>query len=186
MSLSRASLLSLVLPLLLSPPARGVQASPSAASHLSDLSGEYTYSADPGTPVSFYLEDGVLTVESARMVPTHLTWVADDSYALPNVPDAVFRFTRDDSGHGVTVTVPRDSGSIYHRTGPPVHHLFHDYVASDVMIPMRDGVKLHAIILKPADIRTPLPFLMTRTPYGVKGTSRASFFAQRPELARDG
>ena len=54
------------------------------------------------------------------------------------------------------------------------------------MIPMRDGVKLHAVILKPADIATPLPFLMQRTPYGVDGTNRASFFAQRPELARDG
>ena len=54
------------------------------------------------------------------------------------------------------------------------------------MIPMRDGVKLHAVILKPADIAMPLPFLIQRTPYGVDGTSRASFFAQRPELARDG
>ncbi len=54
------------------------------------------------------------------------------------------------------------------------------------MIPMRDGVKLHAVILKPADIATPLPILMERTPYGVDETSRAWFFAQRPELARDG
>ncbi len=38
------------------------------------------------------------------------------------------------------------------------------------MIPMRDGVKLHAVILKPADISTPLPILMQRTPYGVDET----------------
>ena len=57
---------------------------------------------------------------------------------------------------------------------------------TEVMIPMRDGVKLHAVILRPADIATPLPILMERTPYGVDETSRASFFAQRPELARDG
>ena len=54
------------------------------------------------------------------------------------------------------------------------------------MIPMRDGVKLHTIILKPADITTPLPFLIQRTPYGVDGTNRMSFFGGRPELARDG
>ena len=54
------------------------------------------------------------------------------------------------------------------------------------MIPMRDGVRLHAVILKPADIQTPLPFLIQRTPYGVDGTNRASFFGGRPELARDG
>ena len=77
-------------------------------------------------------------------------------------------------------------GTLYSRTGPPVHHIFHDYVRTEVMIPMRDGVKLHAVILRPADIATPLPILMERTPYGVDETSRASFFAQRPELARDG
>ncbi len=79
-----------------------------------------------------------------------------------------------------------EPGTLYSRTGPPVHHVFHDYQRTEVMIPMRDGVKLHAVILKPADIATPLPILIERTPYGVDGTSRASFFAQRPELARDG
>ena len=76
--------------------------------------------------------------------------------------------------------------TVYERTGDPVHHVFHDYQRTEVMIPMRDGVKLHTVILKPADITTPLPFLMQRTPYGVDGTSRAAFFAQRPQLARDG
>src|SRR3569833_4550744 len=51
---------------------------------------------------------------------------------------------------------------------------------------MRDGIKLHTIILKPSDITTPLPFLIQRTPYGVDGTSRMSFFGGRPELAREG
>jgi hypothetical protein len=70
--------------------------------------------------------------------------------------------------------------TVYQRTGPPVHHLFHDYQRTEVMIPMRDGVKLHAVILKPADIAAPLPFLIQRTPYGVDGTNRASFFGQPP------
>ena len=73
------------------------------------------------------------------------------------------------------------------RTGDPVHHVFHDYVRTEVMIPMRDGVKLHAVILKPADIADAAAHSSSeRTPYGVDGTSRASFFAQRPELARAG
>jgi putative CocE/NonD family hydrolase len=54
------------------------------------------------------------------------------------------------------------------------------------MIPMRDGVKLHVVILKPSDIATPLPILLERTPYGVDDENRESFFAARPELARDG
>ena len=39
-----------------------------------------------------------------------------------------------------------------------------DYVRRDVMIPMRDGVKLHTVILLPKGARN-APVLMTRTPY---------------------
>jgi uncharacterized protein len=39
-----------------------------------------------------------------------------------------------------------------------------DYVRRDVMIPMRDGVKLHTVILIPKDTKN-APILLTRTPY---------------------
>ena len=39
-----------------------------------------------------------------------------------------------------------------------------DYTRRDVMIPMRDGVKLHAVILVPKGAKG-APILMTRTPY---------------------
>src|SRR5262249_42239500 len=48
----------------------------------------------------------------------------------------------------------------------------YDFVKRDVMIPMRDGVKLHTIILVPKGARH-APILMTRTPYGAgKAVSR--------------
>ena len=37
----------------------------------------------------------------------------------------------------------------------------------EVMIPMRDGVRLQTVILTPRGVREPLPFLIERTPYGV-------------------
>jgi uncharacterized protein len=40
----------------------------------------------------------------------------------------------------------------------------YDYVRRDVMIPMRDGVKLHTVVLVPKGARN-APILMTRTPY---------------------
>ena len=40
-----------------------------------------------------------------------------------------------------------------------------DFVKRDVMIPMRDGVKLHTVILLPRGQQN-LPLLLTRTPYG--------------------
>ena len=45
----------------------------------------------------------------------------------------------------------------------PVTESF-DYVKRDVMIPMRDGVKLHTVILVPKGA-TNAPILLTRTPY---------------------
>ncbi|MGA2170192.1 MAG: CocE/NonD family hydrolase [Terracidiphilus sp.] len=162
------------------------QAAAPSAAQLEALAGEYTDPADPDTPFSFYVQDGKLIAESERNVPTELKPVSALQFGVPDAK-ITLTFTLDASGRGVTLAVsPDPEGSVYRRTGPPVHHLFHDYQRSEVMIPMRDGVKLHAVILKPADIAAPLPFLIQRTPYGADGTNRASFFNSRPELARDG
>jgi putative CocE/NonD family hydrolase len=49
-----------------------------------------------------------------------------------------------------------------------------DYIKRDVMIPMRDGVKLHTVILTPRGARG-APILFTRTPYDATAlTSHAS------------
>ena len=40
----------------------------------------------------------------------------------------------------------------------------YDYVKRDVMIPMRDGVRLHTVIVVPKGARN-APLLLTRTPY---------------------
>jgi putative CocE/NonD family hydrolase len=55
-----------------------------------------------------------------------------------------------------------------------------DYEKRDVMIPMRDGVKLHAVILVPRGAKN-APILLTRTPYNA--TSQVSHNAS-PDLAR--
>jgi putative CocE/NonD family hydrolase len=48
----------------------------------------------------------------------------------------------------------------------------YDYVRREVMIPMRDGVRLHTVILVPKSARD-APILLTRTPYNAsKRTSR--------------
>ncbi|MBB3054906.1 CocE/NonD family hydrolase [Mucilaginibacter gotjawali] len=41
------------------------------------------------------------------------------------------------------------------------------YSRQEVMIPMRDGIKLHTVIYTPKNQAEKLPFLITRTPYGV-------------------
>lgn len=41
------------------------------------------------------------------------------------------------------------------------------FTKREVLIPMRDGVKLHTVIYSPKDVSKKQPILMTRTPYGV-------------------
>jgi uncharacterized protein len=165
--------------------AQAAEAPAPTAAQLEALAGEYTGPDEPDTPLTFYPQDGVLVVESDRRVPTNLTALSATEFADPD-SKTTLRFNLDAEGRGASVTFSTEPEVVYPRTGPAVHHVFQDYQRSEVMIPMRDGIKLHAIVLKPADISAPLPFLLTRTPYGVDGTSRASFFAERPELARDG
>ena len=61
------------------------------------------------------------------------------------------------------VFVPR-FGAAPQRQRPDFSALF---TKTDVMIPMRDGVKLHTEFYTPKNASTPLPILMNRTPYGI-------------------
>lgn len=45
------------------------------------------------------------------------------------------------------------------------------YRKTSAMIPMRDGIKLHTVILSPVGATHDLPILLQRTPYGANGSS---------------
>src|SRR5215470_563943 len=47
----------------------------------------------------------------------------------------------------------------------------YDYVKREVMIPMRDGVKLHTVIVVPKGARN-APMLLTRTPYNASARAQ--------------
>jgi hypothetical protein len=157
---------------------------PSTA-QLQNLSDEYADLTDPDTPYDVYVDGSKLMIESERMVPARLDPQTATEFNL-EASKTTINFTLDGNGRATQLTDSSISEVIFKRTGEPVRHVFHVYVATDVMIPMRDRVKLHAIILKPADISTPLPIIMDRTPYGVDGFDRKQIFRWRPELARDG
>ena len=159
---------------------------PAPAAQPEALSGEYTNALEPDTPLSFSVQDGKLVYESERQVPVELNPISGLSFGNPDAQETL-RFSLDPTGQCASmVLTDRSSSTVYRRTGAPVHHLFHDYRRAEVMIPMRDGIKLHAVILKPADIAGPLPIILQRTPYGSDVINRTSFFNLRPEMARAG
>ncbi len=104
-------------------------------------------------------------------------------------PDHGLRFHFLTTG-GVTTGVERIAGQekvvFERRSDQPVIYSFHTYVREEAMIPMRDGVKLHAVIIRPQGWGKPLPMLMERTPYGVDGYSAGNIYSFHPELARSG
>jgi putative CocE/NonD family hydrolase len=59
------------------------------------------------------------------------------------------------------------------------------FAERDVMIPARDGVRLHTKIFVPKSQAGPLPILMRRTPYGIEGAAGA-FERVYKTLADDG
>ena len=59
------------------------------------------------------------------------------------------------------------------------------YADTTLMIPMRDGTRLHTRLFRPRQQTEPLPFVMLRTPYGIDGASR-QFHTYLKEMADDG
>jgi len=50
----------------------------------------------------------------------------------------------------------------------------------EVMIPMRDGVKLFTVVLIPKNVADPMPIVLTRTPYDARGSTTRTF---SPDIA---
>ncbi len=62
-----------------------------------------------------------------------------------------------------------------------------EYESSEVMVPVRDGIKLHTLLLRPKGDERPLPILLQRTPYGVPARAQQSLIrGPLKPLADDG
>jgi putative CocE/NonD family hydrolase len=75
---------------------------------------------------------------------------------------------------GLCLSAPAAAQSEIPKTWSPATDAF-DHERREVEIPMRDGVKLHTVIVIPKNGPKPAPIILTRTPYGAdKPTSQAS------------
>jgi len=60
------------------------------------------------------------------------------------------------------------------------------FTLEEIMVPMRDGVRLQTVILRPADQTAPLPILFRRTPYGVPAQAPTEVPTNIKEFMQDG
>jgi uncharacterized protein len=160
---------------------------------LADYVGQYRETTEPDVVDSVTRDGNKLYVEGVRSARVELQAESADHFfghgtRVVFVRDAggkVSGLTKaEEGGRGASeITAARFSDS-----GVRLNH-FRDYSRSEVMMPMRDGAKLHAVILRPVGSEKTgeqLPFLMTRTPYGVDDISSPRVNSSKPELAASG
>jgi putative CocE/NonD family hydrolase len=149
------------------------------------LDGQYQEAEEPEIVLSIYHEDGKIWVTGKRIPPLPMGVISATKLSSLG---GEFEFHQDAQGvvTGASATGGRQALELKRISSTPERFVFPAYEATDVMIPVRDGVKLHAIILRPKDMKQPLPFLLTRTPYGVEGSTSDGVNAGHPELAKSG
>ena len=148
--------------------------------------GQYREQDEPDIVLSVFRDGDRLYIESARTARLDLTAKSNTSFA----PDSTPLYLSTDASGAVTAmkfaAVGSPESTLTRISSTPVSNHFRPYSREEVMIPMRDGVKLHAVLLRPTDTKEPLPFLMQRTPYGVDGYDSDGINARYTELAQSG
>ncbi len=155
--------------------------------------GLYTDVNEPDQVTSVYREHGHVFEEGDRTPRAEL--FAKSPLQFVTEGSQVFDFVRDASGTvtGLRVRGEKDSDDVHTLTrtkqGEQRINHFRGYTRQEVMIPVRDGVKLHAVVLRPMGSEKGgerLPILMERTPYGVDGSTSDKVNGAKPELAASG
>ncbi len=182
----RAALLCLLLAV--SP---ALYAQGAATNNLDRYAGQYRLNDEPEIVLSIFPAGDHLTVEWARMAAIPLTPHGDNTFVSPggktrysfalNAAGTVTGFTSERKGETPGVIVEAATKI----SDTPVHNHFRPYSRVEVMIPMRDGIKLHAVIVRPTTQTGPLPFILERSPYGSNwadsDTINESFNVMAPE-----
>ena len=169
-------------------------AGPAQYLDLAQYQGQYRSATAPEQAMAVYLDGGALYEETERRERQRLTPdAAADRFGIASPPGHML-FQRDAFGAitGLKVVLDSDGRTLVelNRTSTAATRLnhFRDYTREEAMVPMRDGVRLHTVILHPAQVQAGevLPFLMNRTPYGVDDADGRGVNQELPELAASG
>jgi len=149
------------------------------------LDGQYSETIEPDIVLSVYHADGKVWITGRRLPALEMTPESPTKFASLG---GQFDFHQDASGAvtGAALTGGRQALELQRISGSPQKFDFPAYQASEVMVPVRDGVKLHAVVLRPVHQDKALPFLLTRTPYGCDGMNSDAVNSHYTELARSG
>ncbi len=161
------------------------------SSGLDQYVGEYRQVKEPEVVHAISVEGGGLYMEGERSPRKELKPGGGDRFSLAD-SDVHVEFERDSSGRveGLRL-VGAGEDAKEERVGASAVRLnhFRPYDRAEAMIAVRDGVKLHVVILRPTGSDKQgerLPILLERTPYGVDSFTSDSVNSSKPELAASG
>ena len=131
--------------------------------------GQYADAPDADMVLSIYGDSGRYYLHPTDNPRFELTPAGVDTFAALSIQHRI-AFVRDSSGRVTALRMrarTRDFPPTPRISERPIIVRFVEMTRTDTMIPMRDGTRLHTVILAPAGSSGPLPILLERTPYGV-------------------
>ena len=134
-----------------------------------DYVGQYRATDNPELVISIYADSGRQWMQPTDNPRFELVAAGADTFDVPTIKHRL-AFTRDAAGRVAGLRVR--SGDYDHPIAPrisdrPIIVRFAAMTRTDTMIPMRDGTRLHTVIITPSTPGAPLPIVLERTPYGV-------------------
>ena len=152
------------------PPASAAAPRSPIARPFEEYVGQYAASDDADMVLSIYADSGQWWMQPTDNPRFELVAAGADTFDVPAIRHRL-AFQRDAAGRVTGVRV-RSGGGFDHPVAPrisdrPIIVRFVAMTRTDTMIPMRDGTRLHTVIVAPTTPSGPLPIVLERTPYGV-------------------
>jgi uncharacterized protein len=141
------------------------------------------------TVLSFFREGDKFYLQVTNQDRIEIFPSAANSFFMKETRGGTAEFLRDTPGGRVTGMIWRQGGAEFRTkkiADTPAKDTRVAFKRTEVMIPMRDGVKLFTVILTPETQTGKLPIYMERTPYGVAGWNSARLNGAKTELVKDG
>ncbi|HEX6124848.1 MAG TPA: CocE/NonD family hydrolase [Pyrinomonadaceae bacterium] len=141
-----------------------------------------------GTIFSFFREGDKFFLQVTNQDRIEIFPSASNTFFMKEPRGGAAEFLRDPNGR-VTGMIWRQGGSEFRTkkiANQPAKDTRVTFNRKEMMIPMRDGVKLFTVILTPETQTENLPIYMERTPYGVSGWNSDRLNGSKTELVQDG
>ena len=149
--------------------------------------GQYSFADNPDFVFSFWREGDKFFLQATNQMKVEIFPESETKFFL-KIIDAQATFARDAQGKvaGAVWRQNNQDSQLKKISDQPAVEVLQTLDKRDEMIPMRDGVRLHTLIFTPQTQSELLPILLSRTPYGIGGSTSDGINRRYKELVKDG